>query len=449
MTAVAVPARITVRPVHLATAAMVLALLFSPVSQLTPRGGFEKMPMLAEVLLLLALLLRWVLAGLRPLPIKTLVWVAIAIVHATLTGLWAIDERIFVIYGMRALHAAMWTFGIYAAIDDRSDLLSILRGFHAIGCATAAVGIAQLVLPELQADFTRENTEGAIGAALRWDDELGAGAIVRVTGTLAHPLGLALALGCILPWTPALWQAARTRFGRALVLSSTAVQLVGLALTYSRMAVLGLGITAVLYVLRGGVRRPGAVLAGMFCVGLAALPLLPATLVERVFDPTHFRESESLLARMEMQLYGSDLGMQHGFLGLGYGCYGVAFEATAMGRYVEQARWMLSQDDWSSYDLGDIGGHNTYLEVWVEQGIPGLLLVGCILVTLVRELLAALAPLARGSLDRNLGLCCEAGLVALLASTVVIHMQEAIIPWAWLGLVCAWIGLPRTGRAGP
>ena len=35
----------------------------------------------------------------------------------------------------------------------------------------------------------REDTEGAVGSALVWDDELGSGSIVRVTGTLAHPLG--------------------------------------------------------------------------------------------------------------------------------------------------------------------------------------------------------------------------------------------------------------------
>jgi len=51
--------------------------------------------------------------------------------------------------------------------------------------------------------------------------------------------------------------------------------------------------------------------------------------------------------------------------------------------------------------------------------------------------------LPRGSLDRNLGLCCEAGLIGLIASTIVIHMQEAPMPWMWLGLACAWLGLPR------
>jgi O-antigen ligase len=450
MTAVGtLPVRLALRPVHLAAVAMALAILFSPVSQLTPRGGFEKMPMLAEVLLLLAVLGRWLLAGLRPPPVPTLVWLALVILHAMATGLWAIDERIFVTYGLRALHASLWAFGIYAAIEDREDLLTMLRALHGIGCAASLVGIAQFLLPALQADFTRENTEGALGAALRWDDELGAGSIVRVTGTLAHPLGLALALGCILPWTPAIWQATRSNSDRLLLLTSTAVQLVALALTYSRMAVVGLGLTTVLYVLRGGVRHRGAVLTGLACASLTMLPLLPATMVERMFDPTHFRESDSLIARMEMQVYGSDLGMQHGFFGIGYGCYGNAYEATAKGRYVEQARWMMSQDDWASYDLGDIGGHNTYLEVWVEQGLLGLALVAAMLFTLVRDLWRPSTQLPRGSLDRNLGLCCEAGLIALLASTVVIHLQEALPPWTWLGLACAWVGLQRRAPEAP
>jgi O-antigen ligase len=182
---------------------------------------------------------------------------------------------------------------------------------------------------------------------------------------------------------------------------------------------------------------------------MAALPLLPATLVERVFDPSHFQQSDSLIARMEMQLYGSDIGMQHGFFGLGYGCYGVAYEATAMGRYVEQARWMLSQDDWASYDLGDVGGHNTWLEIWVEQGWLGLLLAGAIVLVLLREMLPRIHAAPRFSLDRNLGLCCEAGLLALLVSTTVIHVQEAIVPWIWLGLVCAWIGPGRRSGGVP
>ena len=229
--------RLPIRASHVAALAIGLAILLSPVSQLTPRGGLEKVPMLVEMGLLGALLARWVLRGLMPAPIGALAVLFALIAHATLTGLWAIDQRIWWTYGVRALHASLWTFGVHAAIEDRRDLLTFLRAFHAFGCTTAAVGIAQLLVPSMQADFTRENTEGAIGAALRWEDELGAGAIVRVTGTLAHPLGLALALGCILPWTPALWQAARTWHGRALLAASTGIQLIGLALTYSRMAV--------------------------------------------------------------------------------------------------------------------------------------------------------------------------------------------------------------------
>ena len=209
------------------------------------------------------------------------------------------------------------------------------------------------------------------------------------------------------------------------------------------MAVLALGAFGVLWILRGGVRHRALAMAGLVCTGIAALPLLPATLVERVFDPTHFQQSDSLIARLEMQRYGADLGMEHGFFGVGYGCYGVLYEATGKGRYVEQARWMLASTEHAAYGLGDIGGHNTYLEIWVEQGALGLLLAAGAIASMALGFRRRNRALPRGSLDRNLGLCCEGGLVALIASTIVIHMQEAPMPWIWLGLACAWMGLPR------
>lgn len=432
-------------PRHFAIAALALALLLSPVSQLTPQGALGRVPFWTEALTLVALLARWSLVGLRPPPVRPLLWIGLGIAHAMLSGLWAVDASIWLAFGARTLHAALWVFALYSVVEDRDDLLALLRAFHVVSTIAAAVGIAQWLMPSLQVDFVKENTEGAIGAALVWDDELGSGSIVRVTGTLAHPLGLALLLTCSASWTPALVQAARSNAARAFWIAATGVQAVGLALTYSRMAVLALGAAAVWFVLRGGVRHRAAVLASLAAAAVAALPALPATLVERLFDPTHFAQSDSLIARLEMQQYGLDLGMEHGFVGIGYGCYGVAYEATARGRYVEQARWMLASSEHAAYGLGDIGGHNTYLEIWVEQGLPGLLLAALAIGSMATGCARRNRALAHGSLDRTLGLCTEAGLIALIASTVVIHMQEAPMPWIWTGLACAWLGLPRHG----
>src|SRR5262245_34330491 len=454
MTSVALPAPGVTRwhlprPVHWAALALLLALLLSPVSQLTPGGAIGKVPFAIEAAILGALLLRWALAGFQPRPVRALLLLAVAILHAGLTGLWAIDQRIFATYGLRALHASLWAFVPFAAVRDRRDFVLLLTVLYAASTLSAAVGIAQWLLPGLQVDFVKENTDGAVGAALVWADELDAGAIVRVTGTMAHPLGLALLLGISLPWTPALLQAHRGRVARLLLAAGCALQLIGLALTYSRMAVLALGISTAIYVLRSGVRRRAAVLVTLCCAGLVGLPLLPATLRERRFDPTHFEQSDSLIARMEMQVYGTDLAMEHGWVGVGYGCYGVVYEATAMGRYVEQTRWMLARDDYTAYDLGDVGAHNTYLEVIVEQGIVGVVLVVTVLVTLWRGFRRSCMELPLGSLDRNLGLCCEAGLAALITSTLVIHMQEAPMPWVWVGCAAAWLGPGRrVGLAG-
>jgi hypothetical protein len=70
--------------------------------------------------------------------------------------------------------------------------------------------------------------------------------------------------------------------------------------------------------------------------------------------------------------------------------------------------------------------------------VIGLAFAGAALAVLVVQLVRASRRLPHGSLDRNLVLCGEAGLLSLFASTIVIHMQEAIVPWAWFGAVCAW-----------
>jgi hypothetical protein len=81
----------------------------------------------------------------------------------------------------------------------------------------------------------------------------------------------------------------------------------------------------------------------------------------------------------------------------------------------------------------------------VEQGLVGIVLTAGAIASLAIGLARKNASLRRGSLDRSLGLCCEAGLLAVLLSTVVIHMQEAPMPWMWLGLAWAWLRLPSDG----
>ena len=271
MTALTVPRTIALRPAHCAVVALACVLLLSPVSQLTPQGAVGKLPFYLEAALLCGLIGNWILRGLRPAPVRPILWIAVGITQAMLTGLWAVAPDIFASFGLRTLHAALWVFALYAAIEDRRDLMMLLRAFFAIGCIAAAVGIAQWLLPSLQVDYVKENTDGAVGAALVWDDELGSGSIVRVTGTLAHPLGLALLLTCSLSWTPALLQAARSRAERSLLVAGCLLQLVGTALTYSRMAVLALGAFGVLWILRGGVRHRALAMAGLVCTGIAAL----------------------------------------------------------------------------------------------------------------------------------------------------------------------------------
>jgi len=435
-----------VRPVHFAALALNLFFLLTPVSQLAPRGALGKVPMAVEAAILVVLLGRWALSGFHPGPTAPLLWLGLAILHAMASALWAFDAEICLRYGIRALHWALWAYALFAVIATRRDLIALLRGLHGAAFVAASVGIVQGLFPTLQADFTKENTEGAEGAALVWESEVRSGSIVRVTGTLAHPLGLALLLNFTLPWTPVLLRAAATRTGKGLVVLSAAAQLLALGLTYSRMAVLALALSLVLYVLRGGVRRRAATLSLIALAATFSLPFLPDTMIERLFDPTHFRESESLVGRLEMQVYGSDLGQKHGLFGVGYGCYGPAYEAAALGSYVEQARWLSEHADFTGYDYGAIGAHNTWLEVWVEQGVLGLALLFTVLGLLAAGLLRTNARLERGSPGRDLGLGLEACFAALLFSTVVLHCQEFPIAWIFIGLCAAWLRLERERR---
>jgi O-antigen ligase len=432
-----------IRLAHVAGIAVALPILVSPVSQLAPEGPLAKLPLMLDAAVLAVLLAGWIVNRFEPSPLRPLLWLGLAILHALLSALWAIDQRICLTYGVRALHWSLWSFGLFIAIRDRADLLSVLRLLWGAGTVSAAVGIAQWLLPSLQVEFMKENTAGATGAALVWESELRSGSIVRVTGTMAHPLGLALLLNFTVAWTPALFRAAHPPGGRAAVLLGAVVQIAGLGLTYSRMAVLSLLLAGTVYILRGGVPRRTATLAAAAMLGALALPFLPATMYERLFDLGHFQKSESLTGRLEMQRYGSDLAMEHGLFGIGYGCYGPAYEATAKGMYVEQARWMLSSDEWSTYDLGDIGAHNTFLEVWVELGVIGLGLFFAVLGSLALGLARTNARLQRFSPGRDLGLCCEAGFASLLLTMLVLHIHEASIPWLYVGLAAAFLRVHR------
>ena len=427
----------------LALAAMAAILLISPDSLLALPGVGQHLPKLLEVVALAAVC--WTCwHGRHSLRLPFALGLGLAFVgHALLSGAWAPFPQSWQAQIVKLLHAALLAPILCLALRRVGDVRTAVVVFKSVSMLCCLVALAQRFLPGLQVDPLADDQAPGTGAgmALVYAEELSSGAAVRVSGTLGHSNALSLFLAgslCLQPWLWARYQSPRARLAIVLL---TLVEALAMVFTYGRLGLIAFAVAGAWLLARGGFRHPLRLLGVAAGALVAVAPLLPAAWVERVFDPGHLQRSESIQGRWELQIHGAELGHELGFVGSGYGQFGQLVFRQMHGSAKEAIEYQIGHTD-LGYDLDDLGAHNAYLEVWVEQGWLGLLLwcgAGV-------AMLAGLVRLSRAAPghDRLLCVCLEATVIAFAVAAIFIHTQEMKVLWIALGLVCAWL---RAGTA--
>ena len=216
------------------------------------------------------------------------------------------------------------------------------------------------------------------------------GTFMRAYGMFGQPNPFAGYLGTVVPLAIAMSIAPGSRPFRAVAMFAVAMTVIGILLSFSRGAWLGLalsiGVMLVAWSRRARMMAVPLAMAFVVMVVLAILGVLPPTIANRitsvtdnfgVFDVrtvTLSSENFAVVERMAHWQAGWAIFLDHPFLGVGPGNYPAVYDQY----YIPP--WVLP--------LGH--AHNYYLNMAAEAGLPGLLALLVVLALAVRALLRRL-----------------------------------------------------------
>jgi hypothetical protein len=278
--------------------------------------------------------------------------------------------------------------------------------------------VSEAVVREVDGTVTTESPRlaGPIGETNRYAQVL----------LVLLPLGLALALG------------ARRRTERLAALAATLCLGAGVVLTYSRGAMVALGVVLlVAAALRVVKLRHLLPVAGVVAVVLAAVPayrdrLLSLGAVTSAADPfTPGRADNALVGRASENIAALLAMRDHFLLGVGPGGFPAVYQ-----QYVHSLGLLPHE--------GPREAHNLYAGLGAELGIVGLAVFGALMVLVLRDLLRArrawrvLDP-ERSALASGFALA----VVAYLASGTFLHLSYQRYLWLVLALAVSASALPE------
>jgi putative inorganic carbon (hco3(-)) transporter len=259
---------------------------------------------------------------------------------------------------------------------------------------------------------------------------------VRISGPIGDPNFYAQWLVMLTPLALDRAFAEPRRSRRAVAWCAAAVMALAVVFTFSRGGILGLGIVALLMLLR----RPAhwRTLIALAAATAIALPFLPAGYTARL---TTLSQVGTVDSTTDVSIRGrtAEAGaawamfVDHPFTGVGIGNFA--------GHYQEYAR-----------DLGietkrvDREPHNLYLEVAAETGIPGLIAFGALVAGAFFALTAARRRwgAAGHRIEADIAYALGVSLVGWMATSAFLHLDFARPWWLLIGLAFA---LPRLATA--
>ena len=258
----------------------------------------------------------------------------------------------------------------------------------------------------------------AIGQVLTGHGVVAVEGVRRALGTYQHPNALALYLLRAAAFTLAFLALAPSPRRAYWLLGAAPLMVAALVLTFSRGALLGLGVGVILLGLAIGLRRAATGLLALALVGVTLLVLAATGL-------TVIREGGGSLGLRQM-IWGSTLAMLRDHPAFGVGLD--QFLTQYAPRYVNPAAW---GERYTSHP------HNLFLDFWARLGIMGLAWIAWTLSSLG----LAVARAWRTTTDESrrlliaAAIACAAGLTHGLVDNFYFLIDLAFVWWFLLALV--------------
>ncbi|MDI6716066.1 MAG: O-antigen ligase family protein [Actinomycetota bacterium] len=243
---------------------------------------------------------------------------------------------------------------------------------------------------------------------------------------LMIPIGLALVLGL------------RGIFRRTYMAAATLLLFVGLILTYTRGSWMATGIGIVLMSLLTETWLFW-VWAALFAAALIAAPGVASRLAS-ITDIT----GGTAGFRMKLWRIASGIIREHPLVGIGIGNYYEAFTEYVFRNPKQNVGWVM------------YGAHNSYLTIWAETGIFGILSFVLIILVSIKYGLYIMRVKAKDKYLAWINSAILAGIIGFslngLTSNSFHHPQGAVFFWIFLGLQVAISNLipePAKARLAP
>ena len=349
--------------------------------------------------------------------------------------LWSRDPDRVVTAGTEYAKDLVLVVVLLAVVTCGRTLRGAIWGLVGAALALASLSVVQYATGDFDRDFFGFAQSGVQNIVGTRDD-------VRLAGPVGDPNYYALMLVAVVPLAVEL--AFRTRgWARAVALLAAVASVAAILLTFSRGAVLGLGVALVSMLWR---HRPSArAVAAVALAGVCALALSPADWVARleavpqaVAALTGDQPDDAAIGGRASEFkVGIEMWLDHPLLGVGRGGYPPRYQ------------------DYST-DLGldprreERQPHSLPVEVLAEQGVVGVVVFGGLLIGAFRSLVVArrrlVAAGGRTTARDTVALlgALETALLAYLATSLFLHLTFPRVLWMLVALAYA---APEVARA--
>jgi O-antigen ligase len=264
-----------------------------------------------------------------------------------------------VIFGSTVLFFVM----VFNLLRTKRHVVTALVVLSVVSAATFAYAGVQRFLPGAEIAERvgwLEEGEAAAGVEISNIESDSIGTVRRSTGTAAHSNVLAANTAFLFAVLAGLMALASRTSLKLLALVAMACCLVGAVVSLSRTGMLTYFIVGPLLLAAGLLRITPMRVVLVCVVALASIPFLPDG-VSRIFDPTNYLSGQSVSVSERLKLWqaAASAFVDHPFNGMGLGNNRGIFD--------------YYHNPWNP---GLLTVHSSYLQILIETGLPGLLVLG-------------------------------------------------------------------------
>lgn len=307
------------------------------------------------------------------------------------------------------------------AVENGNQLLRLAGGLAMGILVTACYGVYQRLMLHIGVNASYVDTS------------IDANAIGRVYSFFDNPNSLGHLLLFVLPLLAALVFSSRRWISRLCAAGIFCVALVCMIMTYCRAAWIGLAVAAVLYVFLWDWR----LLPLCFAAALAAVPLLPDSVLSRILTIGNLRDT-SVSSRFP--LYAASVRLLAGepVTGAGLGLDAVKRTVQIKALYSGHAAF--------------VHAHNTYLQVWMECGALGLLAFVGAMISAVKSVVRSVGR-CKDRAARHMAIggasALTGAMVCGLADYLWTYPRIMFVFWFVFGLTLAAVRVCNSGADRP